>query len=469
MSRSRRSSRRNQDSSRRDFLAASSAVAAGFWIAPEIRAADAKPATSANEEIRFACIGIGGKGSSDSADAGRSGKVVAVADVDSNQLKRAEKAFEGARQYADFRKMLDEMGKEFDAVTVSTPDHAHVTAAAMAMALGKHCFCQKPLTRAIAEARMLGELARSKKVATQMGNQGTAGKSLRQAAAVIKSGAIGTVKEVHVWTNRPVWPQGGGRPEEQPVPENLSWDLWLGPAAVRPFGKGYHPFSWRGFWDFGSGALGDMACHTFNMPFMGLNLRHPSRVPATTGGHNRETYPKWSIIDFEFPELGGRPALKVKWYDGGKLPDQALFAGFRGDMKKNADGKEEEQPFKAANSGALIIGEKDSLYSPGDYAGNGFKLKSGAAAPDVAITDSPGHFVEWVNAIKGGPQAVSNFPDYAGPLTETILLGNLAVWAAEVPDSIGKKIEWDPVKLVAKNAPEVEQVIRPKYREGWQV
>jgi predicted dehydrogenase len=278
-------------STRRTFIATSSAVAAGYWVAPG-RADDAKPATSANEEIRFACIGIGGKGQSDSADAGRSGKVVAVADVDSNQLRRAEKSFAGAKTYTDFRKMFAEMAGEFDAVTVSTPDHAHVIAAAEALNLSKHCFCQKPLTRAIAEARLLGDLARGKGVATQMGNQGTAADSLRRAAAFIKSGGLGAVKEVHVWTNRPVWPQGGGRPAEAPVPTNLDWDSWIGPVAMRPYGAGYHPFAWRGFWDFGTGALGDMACHTFNMPFMALNLRDPASVQATTSGHNKETYPK---------------------------------------------------------------------------------------------------------------------------------------------------------------------------------
>lgn len=448
--------------SRRTFIATSSAVAAGYWVAPG-RADDAKPATSANEEIRFACIGIGGKGQSDSADAARSGKVVAVADVDSNQLKRAEKSFVGAKTYTDFRKLFAEMAGEFDAVTVSTPDHAHVIAAAEALNLGKHCFCQKPLTRAIAEARLLGDLARGKGVATQMGNQGTAADSLRRAAAFIKSGGLGAVKEVHVWTNRPVWPQGGGRPAEAPVPKNLDWDSWIGPAAMRPYGAGYHPFAWRGFWDFGTGALGDMACHTFNMPFMALNLRDPASVQATTSGHNKETYPKWSIIDFAFPALGERAAVKVMWYDGGKLPEQALFAGYPGETDKGG----QEKPFKAAGSGVLVVGEKDTLYAPGDYCEKGFTLKSGGKPADVEFEKSPGHFQEWVRAIKGGPAARSNFPDYAGPLTETILLGNLAVWAADAPETVGKKVEWDPKGLVATNAPELAGIVRPTYREGW--
>ncbi|MBM4021177.1 MAG: Gfo/Idh/MocA family oxidoreductase [Planctomycetes bacterium] len=444
--------------SRRTFLVTSSAVA-GYWVAPGLRAED-KPATSVNEEIRFACVGVGGKGQSDSADASRSGRVVAVADVDANQLRRAENAFKGAKPYGDFRVMLDEMGKEFDAVTVSTPDHAHVIAAAQAMNLGKHCFCQKPLTRAIAEARLLGELARGKGLATQMGNQGTAADSLRRASAFIQSGGLGAVKEVHVWTNRPVWPQGGGRPAESPVPGHLNWDVWLAPAPVRPFGNGYHPFAWRGYWDFGTGALGDMACHTFNMPFMALNLRDPASVQATTSGHNRETYPKWSIIDFEFPTLGERAAVKVKWYDGGKLPDQALFARYP---------EEQGRPFRPANAGVLVVGEKDTLYAPGDYCEKGFTLESGAAASEIPFEKSPGHFQEWIRAIKGGPAARSNFPDYAGPLTETILLGNLAVWAAEAPEAPGKKVEWDPKGLVATNGPELAEIVRPKYREGWKV
>ena len=457
---SRRRPKRAVAPSRRDFLAAASAtaaVSAGYFVAPEVRAQGAK---GANDEIRFACVGVGGKGQSDSADAGRSGKVVAVADVDANQLKRAEGAFEGAKTYTDFRKMLDEMRKEIDAVTVSTPDHTHVMAAVTAMNLGKACFCQKPLTKSIAEARLMGEIARSQKVATQMGNQGTATNSLRQTAAFIKAGHLGRAKELHVWTNRPVWAQGGGRPPEAPVPENLNWDVWLGPAAVRPYAPGYHPFAWRGFWDFGTGALGDMACHTFNMPFMALNLRDPSSVQALTSGHNKETYPKWSIIDFEFPKLGEREAVKVKWYDGGKLPEQSLFTGYKG---------EGSDPFKTASSGILVVGDKDTLYAPGDYCENGFKLKSGAAPASVEFTQSPGHFEEWVGAIRGGPQAVSNFPDYAGPLTETILLGNLAVWAADSADQAGKKIEWDAAKMVAKNAPEVDHVIRPTAREGWRV
>ncbi len=225
-------------------------------------------------------------------------------------------------------------------------------------------------------------------------------------------------------------------------PANAEWDLWLGPMAKRPYGNGYHPFAWRGFWDFGTGALGDMACHTMNMPFMALDLRDPVAVEAESSGHNKIMYPKWSIIKFWFPARDKRPALTMTWYDGGKKPAKALL----GDTEP-------------ASSGSLIIGEKGSLYSPGDNGGGG-KFLGNAEAPKVEVAGSPGHFAEFVQAIKAGKQAMSNFPDYAGPLTETVLLGNLAVWA-------GKKVEWDAKNLKATNAPEVEALIRPEYRKGW--
>ena len=315
------------------------------------------------------------------------------------------------------------------------------------MRAGKAAFVQKPLTHSIYEARRLGEIAREMKVATQMGNQGTAGSSLREAAAVIQAGALGTVKEVHVWTNRPIWPQGGDRPDPSEPPANLHWDFWLGPAPVRPFGAGYHPFNWRGWWDFGTGALGDMACHTFNMPFMALNLRDPISVQADSAGHNRDSYPKWSIITFEFPANEKRPGVKASGMTAARSPMPALL-----------DGE------KMEGSGCIIIGEKGKLLALGDYC-NGYKLLGGAEKPSkIEYEKSPGHFKEFALAIKGGPPAMSNFPDYAGPLTETILLGNLAVWAA---GGTGKKIEWDAKNLKATNAPEVEAIVHPTYREGY--
>src|SRR5581483_7674816 len=406
--------------SRREFLRNSALTGLGIWIADKSWAKGQSP----NERVNFACIGVGGKGDSDTADAARLGNVVAICDVDDNTLDKAAQKYPNARKYNDYRKMLDEMGKSIDAVTVSTPDHVHALAAAAAMHLGKHCFCQKPLTHTIYEARRLGEIARQKKVATQMGNQGTADSSMRHSAALVRAGALGTVTEVHVWTNRPIWPQGGPRPQPAPVPANLHWDLWLGPAPERPYGDGYHPFAWRGWWDFGTGALGDMACHTVNMPFMALDLRNPVSVQAQSAGHNHDSYPTWSIIRFEFPATAHRPALTMTWYDGGKRPPQELLEG---------------ETF--SDSCSLIIGDKGKLYTPGDYGGGG-KLIGGVDVGEVKFPESPGHFEEFVRAIKEGVPATSNFPDYAGPLTETILRGNLAVWTADKEGVEGTKIEW---------------------------
>jgi len=429
--------------SRRTFVKTSALAGVGFWAAGGVSRAQSN---SPNEKIQFASVGIRGKGSSDSVDAGDRGEMVAVCDVDAKALENdGKQKFPNAAQFADFREMLDKMGDKIDAVTVSTPDHCHAVAAYKAMSMGKHCFCQKPLTHSIYEARRLGEVAREKGVATQMGNQGTAEDGVRKAAALLQAGAIGTVKEVHVWTNRPIWAQGGERPKEAPIPANLNWELWLGPAPYRPYSNGYHPFAWRGWWDFGTGALGDMACHTFNMPFMGLGLKNPTSVVAKTSGHNKDSYPKWSIIDFEFPANDTRPAVKVTWYDGGKLPDVSMFGAGR----------------VPKDSGCLIIGDKGKIYSPNDY-GAEFELID-AEAKDVEFKKSPGHFDEWVNAIRGGEPAMSNFPDYAGPLSETILLGNLAVWAD------GKKIEWDAKNLKATNAPEVDHIIKNTYRDGYSI
>jgi predicted dehydrogenase len=427
-----------RQTSRREFLRDTALTGVGLWVGGRVYGAE-----SPNERIRFACIGVGGKGESDTADAARFGDVVAICDVDENTLNEAAAKYPKARKFTDFRKLLGEMGNGIDAVTVSTPDHTHAPAAAMAMQMGKHCFCQKPLTHSIYEARRLGDLARDKKVATQMGNQGTADANLRRSAALVKAGILGPVREVHVWTNRPIWKQGGARPEPAEAPPHVHWDLWLGPAPVRPYGNGYHPFGWRGWWDFGTGALGDMACHTVNMPFMALDLKNPISVVAETPGHNKDSYPQWSIIRFEFPATDARPAVAMTWYDGGKRPSAELL-----------DGTE------PARSGALVIGEKGKLYSRGDY-GSSRQLLGGAEEREIDLTPPVGHFEEWVRAMKGEKLAMSNFPDYAGPLTETILLGNLAVWAE------GKKIEWDAKELRAKNAPEVSGIIRPEYRSGY--
>jgi predicted dehydrogenase len=448
--------------SRRDFLKTTAAAGIGYWVAGGVAA---KASNSPNEKVRLACIGVGGKGQSDSADAGKNGEVVAICDVDELRVNAAgkRKGMEKAKKFQDFRKLLEAMEKQIDAVTVSTTDHVHAPASVMAMRMGKHCFCQKPLTHTIYEARVMGQVAREMKVATQMGNQGTAQPGLRHAAAIIRAGVLGNVSEVHVWTNRPVWPQGGDRAPASEAPKSLNWDLWIGPAPMRPYAEGYHPFKWRGWWDFGTGALGDMACHTVNMPFMALDMRDPLSVQAVTSGHNKDSYPKWSKIEFEFGATAKRPAMKLFWYDGGQRPSDDILPAQDVICKKF---KIDPKKYKPAGSGMVIIGDKAKLYSPDDY-GARYVITPEVTEPEVSFPHAPNdnHFEEWIAAIKGGPAATSNFPNYAGPLTETILLGNLAVWAADKGE--GKKILWDAKNLKTKNAPEVEHIVKTEYRKGY--
>ena len=426
---------------RRNFLQASAAVGVGYWAAGGV---SARASRMAVDRIRFACIGIGGKGSSDTADAAKHGDIIGVCDIDEQRLDGAGEKYKGAKKFFDYRLMLERLEDQIDAVTVSTPDHSHFPAAAMAMKMGKHCFCQKPLTHSVWEARELSNIATDMKVQTQMGNQGTANDGLRQAAAQVKAGAIGDVTEVHVWTNRPVWPQGGEPPKPEPCPGHIKWDLWIGPAPYRPYAKGYHPFSWRGFWDFGTGALGDMACHTVNMPYAALDLSHPVSIKAQTSGHDKNYYPKWSVIDFEFPANDWRGPLKMTWYDGGKLPDEELIG---------------EKP---QQSGSLLIGSQGKIYSPGDYGGS-FRMIDGEKK-EIEWEKSPGHFVEFAQAITEGKTAKSNIPGYSGPLTELILLGNLAVYAD------GPKVLWDAKNLKATVASdELNTIVTPAFRSGYDI
>ena len=457
---------------RRRFVQSTAALGVGFWAAGGV---SAKESRSALEEIRFGCIGIGGKGSSDSADAKSHGKVTAICDIDETRLQGVKDKFPGAKHFTDFRKMLEEMDDSIDAVTVSTPDHTHAVAALQAMRMGKHCFCQKPLTHSIEEARMMGQVARENNLVTQMGNQGTAESNLRLSAALIRAGLIGTVKEVHVWTNRPVWPQSYGlKVKTEATPKTIHWNEWIGPAKMREYSPEIHPFKWRGFWDFGTGALGDMACHTLNMSYMALDLKFPTSVVAKAAKHDGNCFPERSTITFEFPELDGRPALKMFWYDGGDLPPSELMSDLPKEKKDNG----REAHFTSA---ALLVGDKGKFYSPGDYGGNvrntGLivdgkfinqrRITRGQEGysqfKDTEYVDSPGHFTEFANAIKGEGKTVSNFPDYAGPLSETILLGNLAIWSAE-------KVDWDAKSMTAKNASEeIQKLVRHEYHNGYTI
>jgi predicted dehydrogenase len=446
---------------RRQFLRDTGLAGVGFWVAGGLSpAADTKD--SPNGRLNVACIGIDGKGSSDTDQAAQVGQVVALCDIDDGKLNRkaAGEKYADAKKYNDFRKMLDEMGGKIDAVTVSTPDHTHAVAAMAAIKLKKHVYCQKPLTHTVYEARALREAARKYGVCTQMGNQGSAENGLREAVEVIQSGAIGPVTEAHVWTNRPIWPQAPGltsRPPDAEIPKGVHWDLWLGPAPYRHYAKGYHPFAWRGFWDFGTGALGDMACHTANMAFRALKLGYPSSVVAENGPINPETYPAWATIAFQFPARGEMPPVKFVWYEGKR------------DGKKNLPPKELFHGENPPGSGSLLVGEKGVLYSPDDYGARYFLLPKKAFAdykkPERRLPRNGGGDLgmkkEWARAIKENKPEVaySNF-DFAAMLTETILLGNAAMRA-------GKKLEWDGPNLKFPNAPEADKLLRMEYRPGW--
>ncbi len=468
---------------RRDFLkSATLALSTAAVSAPSLLRAQ-----GANERINIACIGVGGKGDSDSSSMfGLGGNIVAICDVDSNTLNGKNKSFQDrakkenrtydAKMFKDWRKMFDELGKSIDAVTISTPDHVHGVAGITALRMGKHVYCQKPLTQTVWEAREMRRLANEKKLATQMGNQGSAGKGLRRAVEVIQAGIIGAPKELHVWSNRPIWPQGLARPMgEDPIPESLDWDLWLGPAAHRPYKKGvYHTFGWRGWNDFGTGALGDMACHTVNMPFRALKLGYPTAIELELASRiYPETFPLTSRIRFDFPEREGLPPVKFWWYDGNP---RAGAGAFTSPLRPNSDLTKEivTQRGELPASGCLVIGEKGKIFAGDDY-GSQFQVllndekeyvtsekhEAAKAVPET-IRRSPGHDQEWFDMMKGGPAAYSNF-DIAGYLTEVILLGCVALRTG-----VGHKLEWDGPNMKAKNSPEAAQYVRRQNRKGWE-
>jgi predicted dehydrogenase len=446
---------------RRRFL--QSSAFAGFGILLP-RGLARGQAPSPNDRLRFACIGVGGKGGGDTDQVGGLGDVVALCDIDSKRLGAKASKFPNAKTYADFRKLLEEMAPKIDAVVVSTPDHTHAPAAVMAMRLGKPVYCQKPLAHSPYEARLMRETAAERKVATQMGNQGTANPGFRSGIELIRSGVVGAVREVHVWTNRPFkyWKQAPdivARPPEMPVPPHVAWDLFLGPAPKRPYNPVYHPHDWRGWWDFGTGSLGDMACHTTNLPFMALKLGLPTRVSAESGEINPETYPAWATITYEFPARDNLPPVKLTWYEGARdgkrhLPSPDLFQG-----KVPTD------------SGSLLVGEKGSIFSPSDN-GTEQVLIGVSASPEKPKesteakpknNDDANHKAEWVRAIRDNNPAIalSNFA-YSGVLTEAMLLGNVAV-------RLGKPIEYDGATGKVTNVSEAARLVRPEFRKGWEL
>ncbi len=460
---------------RRQFIRYSAIGAASLMTLNTQAKPRPRKLTSA-DKLRIACVGAGGKGSSDIRHCSKE-EIVAICDADENRAAGARKDLPNAKFYFDWRDMLDKETKNIDAVVVSTPDHCHAIIASHAIKLGKHVYCQKPLTQTVYEARYLRKLAKDYGVVTQMGNQGSSENGLRRAVEVVHAGVIGPVKQIHVWTNRPIWPQGIRRPEgEDPVPENFKWDIWLGPAAMRPFKKGvYHPFNWRGWFDFGTGALGDMACHTANMPFRAAKLGYPRLVELVDHSDlNPDTYPKTAKIRFVFPAREGLPETEFFWYDGN--PRDKTCTPLRPSEDVTQDIKVLQDNVPA--SGCLLIGEKGQIFSPDDYGARFFvKLKDDKefvngtehdAAKAVPVTlprnnlardsDAKQH-LEWIEACKGGPTPYSNF-DIAAYLTEIILLGCVAL-------RVGEKLDWDGPKMRATNAPEAAQFVKRKYRKGF--
>ena len=500
---------------RRSFLQAASLAGAGYFAA-----AGSRPAWSnaASEQLNVASIGVGGKGGSDSDNAAMFGNVVAICDVHRNTLEKkgGSEQFKNAEQFTDYRELLAKHGKNIDIVTISTPDHMHAPATLEAMRLGISCYTQKPLTRTIYEARLLANVAKETGVCTQMGNQGTAIDSSREAIAQLQSGVLGTLKEVYAWSNRPVWAQGPNRrmnirkyqtqamtevdgqedasttaeevaaivedlikKKQQEIGkalERLDWKHWLGVAPSRQYWPGlYHAFQHRGWWDFGTGALGDMACHQLTVPFASCGLRDPISVVAKTTGHDFDSFPASSIIKFEFPETAERPAIPFWWYDRkGNKPPAEVF--------------EKWGITDVANSGVLVVGEKGAFYSSGDYCetyslhGVEKATVEYEKAEDQGKGNDVNNMFELFRAKRANDPMIckSNFINRAGPLTETILLGNLAVWTAATGGANGEmgdwgeKVEWDAKNLQVTNladlkTPRVADLIKPTYPKGYRL
>jgi predicted dehydrogenase len=407
-----------------------------------------------SDTLNVACIGVGGMGFNDVKGMAHE-NIYALCDVDSRNLEKAALAFPQARRYSDYRELLAREGANVDVVTISTPDHSHAPAAMLALKAGKHVYCQKPLARTVGEVRALkDEAARRPRQVTQMGNQGHAGEGTRQLREIVEAGHIGTVQRVEFWTNRPIWPQAINRPTDMHyVPPNLDWNLWLGPAAERPFHPGYAHFNWRGWWDFGTGAMGDMACHIMDAAFWVLGLQYPARVIPESTQLFAETAPKMSRITYEFPAANGRPAVTLTWRDGSLYPPRPAEYGMDRPWVPDADGGQ----LWIGDRGTLIAGtygQEPQLCDPAKQAA------LAKAMPPVKYPRTEGVYKEWTSAIRAGTQPGSNFAGYAGPLTEMIVLGNLAVRS-------GRVIELDPAtgRLTTTGIP--QEWILPAYRSGW--
>ncbi len=430
---------------RRQFLRRSSLAATGiFFIGNSNSFGVGK---SANEKLNIGVIGVANRAAANISGT-EDQNIVAICDVDQNYLSAAQQRFPGAKAYADFRKLLEQ--KDLDAIVISTADHTHAVATAAALDLNFHVYCEKPLTRTISEARTISRLAaKKKKLATQMGTQIHATDNYRRVVELIQSGAIGNVSEVHVWVNT-IYTAAGRPTEKPPVPAHLNWDMWLGPAPERPYHPDYHPKWWRRYWEFGGGGLADMGCHHIDLSHWALGLRYPVAVEAEGPPPNAEACSEWLIAKYDYPSIDGRPPVRLTWYHGDK------------DGQHVMPPKVKELGFGKWGGGSLFIGDKGMLLV--DYGRHLLlpeKDFAGYERPKQTIAPSIGHHAEWVRACKTGEKTTCNF-DYAGALTESVLLGNVAY-------RVGKRIEWDPKHLKAKNCPEAEQYIEHKYRRGWSI
>jgi len=485
-------------SSRRKFVKQAAVAAAGFTIVPSFTVSGLGH-KAPSDKMNIVGIGIGGKGHPNLV-AMNTENIIGLCDVDWKYAQRCFDEFPGAKKYYDWRKMFDELGDSMDGVMVATADHTHAIVASHAMAMGKHVYGQKPLTHSVYESRLLSKLAAKYKVATQMGNQGNSGDGVNQVCEWIWKGEIGEIREVHTWTNRPIWPQGLQRPAGQMnVPDTLNWDLFIGPAPKRPYHEIYTPWNWRGWWDFGTGAFGDMACHILDPVYRALELEFPDAISGSSTLLNTESAPQAEKVKFSFPARSRKgkvkmPAVDVYWYDGGLLPDRPESL------------KDGESLLSDSMGGCLFVGKKDTLLC--DTGGFNPRLLSGRV-PEVqpylrripgaiGYVDGP-HEQDWIRACKESPEnrleGKSNFA-YSGPFNEMVLLGVLAIrlqglnktlkWDAEAMEftnisanEVFKVVTTDEFKVIdghphfnteytSLNALETaKEYIRHAYREGW--
>lgn len=443
--------------SRRGFLGTSAAAMTGITIV-HANTVSGLGHIAPSDKLNVAGVGIAGMGKGNIANVAKKENIVALCDVDWREpTAKVFKTYPGAKQYKDFRVMLDNQ-KDIDAVIIATPDHTHAVISLEAMKRGKHVFTQKPLTHTVHEARVLAKAAKEFNVATQMGNQGQAGEATRRLREMIWDGVIGSIHEVHVWTDRPnngllkiYWPQGVSRPEESvPIPGELDWDLFLGPAPMRPYNPAYHPFKWRGWWDFGTGALGDIGCHSLDPVFRALKLKYPVSLEAVSTLVNEETYPSGSMVRYEFPARENMPPVTVTWYDGGLRPMRI---------------PELEKGMEMGAGGILFVGDKGKILDDKILP---LSLRESYKIPTPYIPSSPGHEEEWIQACKGGAPAGSDF-EWAGPLTETVLLGNIALRRELKEKLSSQSLIWDAEKFRFTNLPEADKFLHCKYRNGWKL